>query len=96
MVEEGSSEAQRAKTIIVAAITKGKIDPVIKIHQQLLPINEPIMDGSITTLMLVAGKGTADDIAKVLQLSPDLNQTDSYGRTAIHFACRSGNLDTFS
>ena len=96
MVEDGSSESQRAKTIIMAAINKGKIDPVIKIHQQLLPINEAIMDGSITTLMLVAGKGTAADIQKVLSLSPDLNQTDSYGRTAIHFACRSGNMETFS
>ena len=25
-----------------------------------------------------------------------MNKQDSYGRTAIHFACRSGNIDTFN
>ena len=31
----------------------------------------------------------------MLSLSPEINRTDNYGRTALHFACRSGNLDTF-
>ena len=54
------------------------------------------MDGNITSLMLVAGKGSGSDIKKVLGLNPDINRTDAYGRTAIHFACRSGNIDTFN
>ena len=45
--------------------------------------------------MLVAGKGSASDITKILSLNPQVNQTDSYGRTALHFACRSGNCETF-
>ena len=68
MVEAETSDQQRAKTIIMTAINKGKIDPVIKILQQLLAVDEPIMDGNITTLMLVAGKGTGSDIKKVLAL----------------------------
>ena len=62
MVEDTNSESFRAKTIIMTAINKGKIEPVIKILSQLLPVDEPIMDGNITTLMLVAGKGTGADI----------------------------------
>ena len=54
------------------------------------------MDGEVTTLMLVAGKGTASDIEKLMALAPDINKTDKYGRTALHFACRSGNESTFS
>ena len=54
------------------------------------------MDGGITTLMLVSGKGTGEDLTRVLTLNPGINKTDNYGRTAIHFACRSGNLDTFN
>ena len=29
-------------------------------------------------------------------MNPDINKADAYGRTAIHFACRSGNIDTFN
>ena len=46
--------------------------------------------------MLVAGKGNGSDIAKIMGLGPDINKTDNYGRTAIHFACRSGNVETFN
>ena len=96
MVQAPTDENQRAKTIIMTAINKGKIEPVIKILQQLLPVDESIMDGNITTLMLVAGKGSGSDIKRVLALNPDINRVDSYGRTAIHFSCRSGNIETFN
>ena len=97
MVEsQADSEKQRAKAIIMAAINKGKIDPVITIHRQLVPVDEPVVDGNITTLMLVAGSGTGSDICKLLALNPDINKTDKYGRTALHFACRSGNEATFA
>ena len=95
MVENQQDERARAKTIIMTAIRKGKIEPVLKIHQQLLPVDEPLNDGGITTLMLVAGTGNARDITQILSLNPTINQTDSYGRTALHFACRSGNTETF-
>ena len=93
---ETEGDVWRAKAIIVAAINKGKIDPVLKIHEQLVPIDEAIMDGEVTTLMLVAGKGSASDIAKLMRLGPNINQTDKYGRTALHFACRSGNEETLN
>ena len=94
MVEQ-SDEKTRAKTIIGMAIRKGKIQPVVQILQQLLNVNEPIDEAGSTTLMLVAGKGTAQDLQQILAFSPDVSKEDSYGRTAIHFACRSGNQATF-
>ena len=96
MVEDQSNEKARAKMIIMTAINKGKFDPVIKILQQLLHVDEPIMDGEITSLMLIAGKGNGQAIQQIMTLNPDINKVDKYGRTAIHFACRSGNLSTFN
>ncbi len=31
-----------------------------------------------------------------MALGPDTNKVDKYGRSAIHFACRSGNLNTLN
>ena len=95
MVEAQPSE--RAKIIICQAVNQGKIDPVVGIiNQGLVQLNEPVQDGDITVLMLVAGKGSAEDIQKILDLGPEVNKPDKYGRTALHFACRSGNMETFS
>ena len=30
-----------------------------------------------------------------MELNPNVNARDSVGRTALHFACRAGNIDTF-
>ena len=30
-----------------------------------------------------------------MTLNPDVNAKDAIGRTALHFACRAGNMDTF-
>ena len=58
-------------------------------------INQPISAyGKTTILMQVAAEGTAAMIRTVIQQNPDLKQADSQGRTALHYACRSGNLQS--
>ena len=32
---------------------------------------------------------------EILQKSPEVNQKDKYGRTALHYAARAGNLSAF-
>ena len=45
--------------------------------------------------MHVAAKCNKEQIQKILELNPNVNARDNVGRTALHFACRAGNIDTF-
>ena len=46
-------------------------------------------------MMHVAATCSADNVRQILTLNPDVNKQDSIGRTALHFACRAGKIDTF-
>ena len=56
----------------------------------------PIIDCEITILMHVAANLDGESVSKILALNPNIDARDSLGRTALHFACRAGNLDTCS
>ena len=45
--------------------------------------------------MMAASIGTPALTQIILGLNPDLNAQDQRGRTALHFACRRGNLEIF-
>ena len=47
-------------------------------------------------MLASSSKCTIEQFAQVLALGPDLNARDKTGRTALHFACRAGNLEIFS
>ena len=44
--------------------------------------------------MHVAASCTKEQLEQVLAKNPDVNAKDNFGRTALHFACRAGNLAT--
>ena len=92
---EAANAIQRAKRVIYDAINKGNTTPAISIVQHGFPIDDPIIDCQINTLMHVAAKCNKEQIQKILELNPNVNARDSVGRTALHFACRAGNIDTF-
>ena len=46
--------------------------------------------------MLCASIGSPEITALVLKLGPNVNVKDNVGRTALHFACRRGNLEIFN
>ena len=50
----------------------------------------------MTTLMLCASMGSDEILQVALSLGPDVNKKDKIGRTALHYACRRGNLDCFN
>ena len=77
------------------AINKKKMEPVINIVKHGFPVNEPIMYGGVNLLMHAAGNCTEEELGLIMTLQPDVNQRDNLGRTAMHFACRAGNLGTF-
>lgn len=37
----------------------------------------------------------AESVRQILVLAPEVNQRDSIGRSALHFACRAGKIDAF-
>ena len=63
-----------ADGIIEILIDKKKFDPVIKIlSRQVVPIDEPVSRGGTTTLMLMSGQGSANQLKRVLRLKPNIN-----------------------
>ena len=85
----------RAKTLCVDAVKKGNVAPCLSIVQHGFPVDAPIMDVGMNLLMIVAAECSADQVNEILTLEPDVNARDAVGRTALHFACRAGNIATF-
>ena len=97
MVQAPSSEAlSKAKNILAEAINRKDMQPVINIVNKGYPVNEPILYGGVTILMHISGTCTSTELDQVMELNPDLNAKDSLGRSALHFACRAGKIDTFN
>ena len=90
-----ASALLRAKTLITDAVKKGNVTPCLSIVQHGFPIDDPIMDVGCNLLMLVAAECNGDQLRQILTLDPNVNTKDAVGRTALHYACRAGNLDTF-
>ena len=45
--------------------------------------------------MLASSLGTVKVIKAILKSKPDVNATDTVGRTALHYACRRGDIEIF-
>ena len=54
------------------------------------------MECGINLLMHTAGHLAPDQLQLLLAQGPNVNATDNMGRTALHFACRAGQLDNFT
>ena len=54
------------------------------------------MDCGVNLLMHVSATCDADKLREIIALGPNLDQRDRIGRTALHFACRAGKIDTFN
>ena len=86
----------RAKTVLFESVKKGNVQPIVAIINHGFPIDEPIMDSGVNLLMHAAALFPSDQLQTILDLNPNVNARDSLGRTALHFACRAGNIDNFN
>ena len=84
----------RSKIVIFQALKTDNITPVIKIVKAGFHVDTPMEQG-MTILMHVAGSGDASMLNDIMKLGPNLDVKDNIGRTALHFAARAGNLETF-
>lgn len=71
------------------------MEPVVSIVKHGYPVNDPIMYGGVNLLMHVSGTCSENELNQIMALEPGLNIKDNLGRTALHFACRAGNVATF-
>ena len=86
----------RAKTVLFESVKKGNVQPIVAIINHGFPIDEPIMDSGVNLLMHASALFPSDQLQTILELNPNVNARDSIGRTALHFACRAGNVDNFN
>ena len=96
MVESGqptNQALQRSKLVIFKAIEQNKDVPIKTIIDYGFPIDDPVFDQNVNTLMLAASTGTPQMLQMVLGLNANVNAKDALGRTALHFACRRGSLE---
>ena len=69
MVEAPTAQAlQKAKVVIMEAINKKKMEPVINIVKHGFPVNEPIMYGGVNLLMHAAGNCTDEELSLIMTL----------------------------
>ena len=97
MAEKPTPQAlARAKNVLYEAVNKKNIQPIVAIINHGFPIDEPIMDAGVNLLMHAAARCQADQLRVILELNPDVNATCKMGRTALHFACKAGNIPNFT
>ena len=95
MVEPTEQALQRSRLVIYKAIEQDKDVPVKTIMEHGFPIDAPVHEHDVNTLMLAASIGSVKMLQTVLTLGPNINAKDKIGRTALHFACRRGSLEHF-
>ena len=71
------------------------MDPVINLVKKGYPIDEPLNSFEVNAVMHATAVLSGEKFRRLLSLKPNLSRVDRYGRTALHFACRSGNLENF-
>ena len=81
---------------MLQSIRKGDLNPCVQIVNHGFPVDNPVVDCGANLLMHVASTCTAQQLETILTLNPDVNAQDNIGRTALHYACRAGKLDTFT
>ena len=86
----------RAKTVLFESVKKGNVQPIVAIINHGFPIDEPIMDSGVNLLMHASALFPSEQLQTILELNPNVNARDNLGRTALHFACRAGNIDNFN
>ena len=80
--------------MLYKCVTKDKANYFAQIFDAGFEVNEPIVYPNVTSLMFCAGVGTKASLRAILDYKPNVNQTDSVGRTALHYAARAGNQQT--
>ena len=76
------------------AIDENAVDQLVRIFKAKYPVDEPIhANGGTTPLMYCCASGSAICLQEIIARGPDFTVRDTAGRTALHYACRGGNME---
>ena len=78
---------ERARPLVYKSIKEGNIANIVKLFAAGFPPGRHITSNSITPLMVAATIGKREVLETIIAHGVDINQQDSVGRTALHFAC---------
>ena len=80
-------------TSVHYAAYKGNL-PVLKLlHSNGADINQVSSGGHNSIMLAILGTGFHDTVKWLIEQDVDVNRSDKYGRTAVLYAARKGNLD---
>ena len=83
---------KKAKQLVVKTIKNDDIDNLRKIFKSGLPVDSVVRMPGMTPLMVCASEGSTLCLEVIMDYTPDVNAVDLSGRTALHYACRAGNV----
>ena len=85
----------KAARVLPAKLKRGKVKEIGEILASEFPVDHPITATGMTTLgVVVSMKESADGMLEVVMAQkPDINHLDKFGRSALHMACTSGNME---
>ena len=91
-----SSGSNDKKNKIVAAIQQSNAKMLTQLLQGF-DINSALNVSGSTALMICCSETTNKDVLlTILSKNPNLLAQDTFGRTALHFACKNGSVDFIS
>ena len=91
-----AQQFDKMKQLVFKAIRSKSAVPLEELlTNKGFPVDTVIMPLGVTPFLYCAAIGSADCLQKIINAGPEPAQVDTLGRNAFHYACKSGNLDTF-
>ena len=93
---QSSAGDSSKKQKIVAAIQQSNAQMLAQLLQGF-DLETPLTMSGSTTLMVCCAETTNKDVLRaILKSRPNLLAQDTFGRTALHYACKNGSVDFIS
>ena len=83
---------RRAKRMLIEDINTNNFERFNKIMESQIGIDISLNSTNMTCMMHCAANGSKEMLECILKYGPNINQRDTVGRTALHYAARAKNI----